>query len=163
MLEKGHGSQVRPSRRIEMEQPQVGGGPSELKGRKVAFKQLMPARRLAGTLCGKQDVRPRGRAPKKGSRAQVQRVRTPGVQALHEGQSENQTKELGKARKNPAPRCQVWVWGRHTATPPTGPAARGEAPVHSSEWRLSRTSLRAVWLGGGTAQGHDTHQHCDSR
>ena len=59
VMEKGHGSQVRPSRRIEMEQPQVGWGPSELERRKVAFKQLMPARRLAGTLCGQQDVRPR--------------------------------------------------------------------------------------------------------
>jgi len=59
VMEKGHGSQVRQRRLIEMEQPQVGGGPSELERRKVALKQLMPARRLAGTLCGQQDVRPR--------------------------------------------------------------------------------------------------------
>jgi len=58
-MEKGHGSQVWPSWRIEREQPQLGGGPLELEGRKVALKQLMPARRLAGTLCGQQDVRPR--------------------------------------------------------------------------------------------------------
>ena len=59
MMEKGHGSQVRPSRWIEMEQPQVGGGPSELEGRKVAFAKLMPARRLAGTRSRQKDVRPR--------------------------------------------------------------------------------------------------------
>jgi len=58
-MEKGHGGQVRPRRRIEMEQPQVGGGPSELEGRKVALKQLMPARRLEGALCGQEDARPR--------------------------------------------------------------------------------------------------------
>jgi len=59
VMEKGHGCQVRPSWRIEMEQLQLGAGPLELEGRKVALKQLMPARRLAGTLCGQQDVRPR--------------------------------------------------------------------------------------------------------
>jgi len=52
VMEKGHGSQVRPSGRKKMEQAQVGGGPWELEGRRVALKQLMPARRLAGTLCG---------------------------------------------------------------------------------------------------------------
>ena len=36
VINKRHGSYVRPSRRVEVEQPHVEGGPSELKGKKVA-------------------------------------------------------------------------------------------------------------------------------
>jgi len=46
-------------------------------------------------------------------------------------------------------RCLVPVWGLHTATAPTSPAIRGEAPVQFLESEVSRYALRDVQYEGG--------------